>query len=439
MLKFRLTPVRITVLTFMALIILGTILLMLPFSTTGADVISLADAFFTATSAVCVTGLAVQDTGTFFSTFGQFVILGLIQLGGLGIMTLYASLPVIFGQQLKVSQRRMFSAIFDVENYASLRTMLKAIVKYTFVIELMGASVLSARFYFLWDDLPKAVYYGVFHAISAFCNAGFMLFSNGMTGFSGDAVVSLTIMLLYILGGIGFIVIYQMVNRRSFKKLSSNAKLAILTTGVLIFVPSFVVFHYEFDRSLAGMKIFEKILVTFFHVTSTRTAGFNTIDVSVFDNATLFLFCILMFVGASPGGTGGGAKTTTIGLLALSVRAIFRGQEDIECFGRRVPRDVITRSIAIVAIGFSAITLCIIALTMIEGAEFIKIFFEVISAFNTVGLSLGLTPELSVIGKLFICVMMFLGRIGTLSLIFLLGGEEHIPAYQCPVGKFMVG
>jgi len=437
--RFKLTPVRLTVLSFLALIILGTVLLMLPVSTNGLVAASFIDAFFTSTSATCVTGLVVRDTGTYFSQFGQWVILFLIQLGGLGIMTLYASLPVIFGRQIKASQRRMFSAIFDVENYASLKQMLKTIVKYTLFIEFVGASILAMRFHHLWGDWSKAIYYGIFHSVSAFCNAGFMLFSNGLNDFSNDWIVNITIIMLFLLGGIGFVVIYQVTNKWSFKKLSSSARLALVVTLILILVPSFFIFHFEFNNALGGMGILEKTLVTLMHVTTTRTAGFNTVDMASFGNASLFLFCILMFIGASPGGTGGGVKTTTAGLLFLSIRSIFTGHSSIECYNRRVPNDVITKSIAIIAIAFSIITVFIITLMMVEQASFIAVFFEVISAFSTVGLTLGLTPELSAFGKILICLVMFVGRIGTLSLIFLLGTDDRVENYQYPVGRFMVG
>lgn len=435
----KLTPVRLTVLSFFILIFLGTALLMLPISVSGMLPAHIIDALFTATSAVCVTGLVVQDTGTFFSPFGQGVILALIQLGGLGIMTLYASLPVIFGRQLKLSQRRMFSAIMDAENYANLKSMLKAIIGYTFVIELIGAILLTIRFYHLWGNLEKAIYYGVFHAVSAFCNAGFMLFPDGLIQFSGDIFINLIIISLFVLGGIGFIVIHQIVRRRSFKKLTPNAKLAIVTSLILILIPSFIIFHVEFDKALAGKNILEKTLITVMQVASTRTAGFNSIDISLFGNSTLFLFCILMFVGASPGGTGGGVKTTTCGLLFLSVRSIFRGQVEIECYGRQVPRDVITRAIALIAIAFSVVTVFIMTLMMVESAPFVEILFEVLSAFGTVGLSMGLTSKLTVIGKLLISMVMYIGRIGTLSLVLLIGTDERVSTYKYPVGKFMVG
>ncbi|MCP5464880.1 MAG: Trk family potassium uptake protein [Deltaproteobacteria bacterium] len=435
----KFSPIRITVLSFLALILFGTVLLMLPFSTAGANTAGLIDAFFTAVSAVCVTGLIVQDTATFFSRFGQGVILILIQLGGLGIMSLYAALPVIFGAQLRLSQRRMFSAIFEADNYTSLKQTIRAIVKYTFIIESLGAIILSLRFYYLLDDLKKAIFYGVFHSVSAFCNAGFALFSDSLIQFSGDWIINIVISSLYILGGLGFVVLFQLIHRRSFKKLSANSKLAVVSTLVLIIVPSIIVFHFEFNNAFVGRGIGEKTLLTFLQVTSTRTAGFNSIDLNLFSNATLFLFCILMFVGASPGGSGGGVKTTTAGLMFLSIRSIFKGQPDIECFGRRVPRDVVTRSVAIIAIGFSIVTVFIIALMMIEEASFVHVFFEVISAFSTVGLSLGLTPELTDWGKFLISIVMFVGRIGTLSLIFLIGAEDKSPSYQFPLGKFMVG
>lgn len=437
--RFHLTPVRLTVLSFFGLIVFGTILLMLPIATAGTKSASLIDAFFTSVSAVCVTGLVVQDTGTYYSTFGQGVILLLIQLGGIGIMTLYASLPVIFGQQLRLSQRRMFEAIFDADTYASLRGMVIRIIRYTIIIELIGACFLTLRFHALWNDFEKALYYGLFHSISAFCNAGFMLFSNGLEDFSADPLVNLVIISLYVLGGLGFAVIYQIIHRRSFKKFSANAKMGLIVTAFLIVIPCFLVFHFEFDQALNGKGLFEKSLVTLMQVTSTRTAGFNSIDLTTLNNSTLFIFCILMFIGASPGGTGGGVKTTTVGLMFLSIRSIFRGQADIEVFGRMVPKDVITRSIAIIAIGFSLITMSIVALMMTENNSFEVIFFEVISAFGTVGLSLGLTSKLTLFGKAMICLMMFVGRIGTLSLIFILGSQDKQASYQYPVGKFMVG
>lgn len=436
---FIFTPVRLTVLSFVALIFFGALLLILPYSTAGLASASFVDALFTATSAVCVTGLTVQDTATFFSTFGQCVILILIQLGGLGIMTLYAALPLIFGQRLRLSQRVMFFDIFAAEHVTDLLDIVKSIIKYTFLVEMIGAVILTFRFYHYFGNFTKSLYYGVFHSVSAFCNAGFALFSNNFIDFRGDYIINFTIMGLVILGGLGFIVIHQISQKKNWKNLSSNSKLVIFMTGLFIFVPSFFVFHLEFAQGFAGMPIGEKIMASLFHVVVTRTAGFNTVDMTVFGNATVFIFCILMFIGASPGGTGGGIKTTTFGLMTLSVKAIFRGQNDIECFGRRVPQEIITKSIAIISVGFFVVTSFVILLMIIEPAAFRDIFFEVISAFGTVGLSLGLTPQLSVTGKILLSFVMLIGRVGTLTLIFILGTEQKTQNYKFPDGKFMVG
>lgn len=412
---------------------------MLPASTAGSDPISLIDSFFTATSAVCVTGLVVHNTGTYFSQFGQIVILALIQLGGLGIMTLYASLPVLLGRQMKMSQRSAFTELFDAKNYRALKHILVSIIKYTFIIELIGAIVLTFRFQSQWHDWGKSIYYGIFHAVSAFCNAGFIIFSDGLEGMSGDFVVNTTIMLLVILGGLGFVVLQEVFNRKRHRELSSHTRLVLVMSALLIFVPAFIVFQVEFFGGFSGMGFFEKIQSSFFQVVSTRTAGFNTVDFTELHSVTIFLFCILMFIGASPGGTGGGVKVTTVGLLFLSLRSIFRRSPEIDCFKKQVSPEVITRAIAIIAISFSIVTLFMMALMLAEDAPFVQVFFEAISAFGTVGLSLGLTPNLSFAGKVIVSLLMFVGRIGSLSLIFMLSRETHGQKFNYSIGKFTVG
>lgn len=437
--KFQLTPVRLTVLSYVFLIIIGTVLLLLPISTANSVPIPFIDAFFTATSAVCVTGLIVQDTATYFSTFGQMVILVLIQLGGLGIMTLYASLPIIFGKKMKLSERSFFQEIVETDDYFNIKNVLVNIIKYTLLIEFCGAVILTLRFYFLWHDLGKAAYYGVFHAVSAFCNAGFSVFSDSLMGFYGDGIINITIMTLIVLGGLGFVVLQQIMQSTSIKKLSSHTKLVLVLTGIFIFFPSFVIFHIEFTNAFAGMGIGEKVLASFFQVISTRTAGFNSVDVASLSNVSLFFFSIMMFIGAAPGGTGGGVKITTVGLLLLSMRSILKRQEDIECFRKRVPMEIVTKAIAIIAISFTVVTIFMMMVMFTENASFIEVFFEVLSAFGTVGLSMGLTGKLTFMGKVLISLLMFIGRIGSLSLIFLLGGIGRTPAHKYPWGKFMVG
>lgn len=437
--EFHLTPIRLTVLTYFVLILFGTILLMLPMSTIAMEPIRFIDAFFTATSAVCVTGLVVQDTSTYFSGFGQTIIMMLFQLGGLGIMTLYAALPVIFGHQLKLTQRASFGEIFNTDSYQGLKIILVSIIQYTFIIEIIGATFLSLRFYFLWHDWPKAIYHGTFHAISAFCNAGFSLFSNSFNDFNSDIIINLVLMILIILGGLGFVTLQETIRKRSFHLLSSYSKMVLIMTGILIIIPAFFIFHIEYMNAFAGQDMIGKVLSSLFQSVTTRTAGLNTVTTASLHNTTLFLFCIMMFIGAGPGGTAGGVKVSTVGLLFLSMRSIFKGKTDIECYKKRVPEEVVTKSIAIIAVSFCIVTFFVLALLITEQSDFMQVFFEVLSAFGTVGLSLGLTPELSYVGKILVCMIMFIGRIGSLSLVFILSSKMVGSTHRYPMGKFIVG
>lgn len=434
-----LTPTRLTTLTFFVLILLGTALLMLPMATAGPESASFIDALFTATSAVCVTGLVVQDTATYFSPFGQGVILALIQLGGFGIMTLYAAIPILFGRQMKLSHRATFGELFDTDNYRGLRRILVHIVQYTFLIESVGALLLTLKFFLLWGDFWKALYFGVFHAVSAFCNAGFMLFTGGFNKFRGDGAINLVIMILIILGGMGFVTLQEFFQKKSFRKLSSYSKLVLTAIVVLILIPSFLVFHIEYLHAFSGMDFSDKVLASFFQVVAARTAGFNTVDISGLHMTTLFLFCLLMFIGAAPGGTGGGTKTTTVGILFLSLKSIFKGQGDIECFHKRVPSQIVTKAIAVIAVGFSIVTVFVLLLSLTETASFLEILFETVSAFGTVGFSMGLTPKLSLTGKFLVSLTMFIGRIGSLTLVFVLGSKIGSATRRYTEGKFFVG
>lgn len=437
--RFYLTPVRLMVLSFMALILMGTMLLLLPVAIVGDKPIEFIDALFTATSAVCVTGLIVQDTATYFSVFGQVVIAILIQLGGLGIMTLYAALPVMFGRQLSLTQRSTFNELLNVESYHGLRTILVSMIKYTAIIEAFGAVILSVRFYFDFQDWTSAISYGVFHAISAFCNAGFSLFSDSFNGYAGDWTINLAVMCLVICGGVGFIVLSEMAQKRSWKKFSSHSKLTLFMTAILIFVPGFFVFHFEFFNGFKGLDLDGKVLAAFFQTIQTRTSGFNSVDTVALSQTTLYLFCILMFIGGGAGGTAGGVKVTTVGLMFLSLKAIVWKRGEIEAFKKRVPAPIVTKAIAIIVISFSVVTLSVLLLTLTEQAEFMEILFETISAFSTVGLSLGLTGKLSATGKFLVSVLMLVGRIGSLSLVFLLGERTRRSPYRFPEGRFIVG
>lgn len=437
--RLYLTPVRLAFLSFVLLILMGTILLMLPGAATSDDPISFIDALFTATSAVCVTGLIVQDTATYFTPFGQAIIMVLIQLGGLGIMTLYAAMPVIFGRQLSPAQRATFSELFAAENYKDLRMVLVSIIKYTFLIEAVGALILTFRFYSDFNNIWQAAAYGIFHSIAAFCNAGFSLFSTNLNAYVGDWTINLTIMVLIVTGGLGFVVLSEIAQKRNWRAFSSHSKLTLLITGILIFVPSFFVFHFEFLNAFKNLDMDDRILAAFFQTVQTRTAGFNSVDIFALSQTTLYLYCILMFIGAGAGGTAGGVKVTTVGIMFLSLKSIVQGQDEIDCYKKRVPSAVVTHAIAVIVISFSVVTFAVLLLTLTEEAGFLDILFETISAFGTVGLSMGLTGKLTTIGKFLICVVMLVGRVGSLSLIFLLGDNLRRAAFRYPEGRFIVG
>lgn len=435
---FKWTPARLTGVSFLSAILIGAFFLSLPNATLKDGSADFLDAFFTAVSAVCVTGLSVQDTSTYFTQFGQIVILVLIQLGGLGIMTMSAALPVIFGQNLKVSQRKVFQNLYDNSDYSELKSTLRNILKYTFYIELIGAIGLTLRWYTLSGDFSKSVYLGIFHSISAFCNAGFALFSDSLVGFSDDPIINIIICALIISGGLGFVVLSQVFSPQR-RKMNFHAKFVLYVSGIFIILPAVFFFFVEFSSGLIDISIGERVLVSFFQSVTARTAGFNTIDLNLLSNGSLFLICILMFVGGAPGGTAGGIKITTLGILFLSIKSILLGREQIELFGRRITTAQVTKGIGLLAISFALITSFMILLMITEDHGFKEIFFETISAFGTVGLSLGITSDLSSVGKIIICMMMFIGRIGPLSLVFLIGSQTEKVYYRYPEGKLMMG
>lgn len=437
--KFLWTPARLTGLSFLSLITIGAALLSLPIATTGSNPSSFIDALFTAVSATCVTGLIVQDTPVFFSSFGHMVIMCLIQLGGLGIMTLSAALPMIFGRNLKVSQRSMFQGMFGQDDYVTLKNTIIKILQYTMVIEALGALGLTLRWYALWGDFQKALYYGVFHSVSAFCNAGFALFSDNMMSFQNDNIILSIIMMLSFLGSLGFVVLIQIFTFRHLKEYTFHTKFVLLITSFMVLLPSIFIFFNEFSNAFFEFPISKKIQLTLFHVLTGRTAGFNAIDLNDFSDATLFILMIKMFIGGAPGSCAGGIKVTTIGILFLSIRSILLGRENIEIMGRRISQGQVTKSIAVLFVSFSIITFLMIILMMVEPLPFKTIFFETLSAFGTVGWSLGITPQLSDIGKIIISIAMYIGRIGPITLVFLIGSQDQKLYYRYPTGRIMIG
>lgn len=436
--NIRFNTAQIVALSFVATILVGTLLLTFPAATTDGRGAHFIDALFTSTSATCVTGLIVQDTPTYFSTFGQFVILVLIQLGGLGIMTYSAFLALVFGR-FSLGQRRIVQEMMDEEK--NILSMITYIFKMTFIIEAIGALALFFRWIFHFGNFGQTAYFSIFHSVSAFCNAGFSLFSNSLEGFVNDPVINLLIMALIIAGGLGFIVIYETSYRirQPQRSLSTHTKLVLTMSSILVVVGFLAIFFFEFDGALIKFPITGKIFGALFQAVTPRTAGFNTIPISACSAVTITIIIFLMFIGASPGSTGGGVKTSTFAILLLSLRSILRGKEDIQVFNRTIISSVIYKAIALVVASFILVSLSFMFLLVVENKPFVPLLFETVSAFGTVGLSMGVTHDLTVIGKLLIIILMYAGRIGPLTLGLALMQAVRLEKISYPEAKVLIG
>lgn len=435
-------PGRLIAFSFAGVILIGALLLSLPVSVAAGCRPSFLSALFTSTSAVCVTGLIVVDTPTYFTGFGQFVILLLIQVGGLGIMALSAATSLLIGKRLAVSERTLLQNALEQADVASLKTMAKQIVVLTALFEGIGAALLSARFYQAGSaNGLDACRMGVFHAVSAFCNAGFALFPDSLIGFRGDAAVILTIGGLVVLGGLGFPVLGTMLRRRVDRRqpVDLHTWLALVTTALLLIGGTVLFYVMEAGHSLTGFSATERWLSALFQSLTTRTAGFNSLDIERLQPATLFLMIGLMFIGASPGSTGGGVKTTTAATLWLALRALLHGRNAVECRGRTVPADVVNRALGVLVLSASVIAITTFVLLLTEEASLLHLLFEATSAFATVGLSMNLTPHLSAIGQVLIIVVMFIGRIGPLTMALSLSGVTRQTQIRYPLGRLSVG
>lgn len=430
-----LTAPRALAISFAGLIAVGTILLLFPQATHGES-LSLVDALFTATSATCVTGLIVVDTGTKFTLFGQLVILVLLQLGGLGIMTFSTFFLYLLGSRLTLGTRDILQESYSQMPIDNFRGLLKTIFLATISIEMVGAFILTVRFL---SDMPlqKSIYFGIFHSISAFCNAGFALFSDSFISYKGDLVINLTLLLLIIMGGLGFIVIFELRHQHSFqlKKISLHSRLVLTITALLILGGTVLFFVLEYQNTIKNLPWGSKILVSLFQSITTRTAGFNSIDISLLSNPTLFVFILLMIIGASPGSCGGGIKTTTFAIIVSFITSRFRNRENVNLFFRKVPSHIVSKA---VSISFFTLVLIILGTSLLlisELAEvshqesrgmFLELLFEVTSAFGTVGLSTGSTANLTPLGRVIIVFLMFVGRLGPLTIALAIGRKDKL-------------
>ncbi|MCL6603810.1 MAG: TrkH family potassium uptake protein [Paenibacillus sp.] len=438
----KLSPPKILVFGFAAIILLGTFLLMLPISNTTGHSLKFIDALFTATSATCVTGLVVRDTGTFFSTFGHTVIMMLIQIGGLGFMTMATLFALVLKRKISLRDRLILQEAMNQNSMEGIVRLIRRVLIYSLVIEGTAAVLLTIRWAF---DMPlgKAIYFGIFHAVSMFNNAGFDLFGEyrSLTGYVNDPLVNIVVMVLIILGGIGFIVMADLVEYKKTRRLSLHSKVVLFMTAVLILVGTLVIFVFEFtnQRTLGPLNFGGKLLASFFQSVTPRTAGANTVDIAGLRQASQFFMVILMFIGASPGSTGGGIKTTTFTIMIGAVIAMLRGRDDIVMFRYRLAQERIFKALTITLLALLLVISVSMVLSTTEDRNFLMILFETTSAFATVGLTMGLTPELSLIGKILISLTMFCGRLGILTLAYAIGPKQGKPLYKYPEGKMIIG
>lgn len=425
----NLTPPRVLVIGFAIVILLGALILTLPVATVDGQGLKFLNALFTATSAVCVTGLIVVDTGTTFTLFGQLVILSLIQIGGLGFMTFATFFAIILGRKVTLKERLLLQEALNQVSLEGVVRLAKYVLQVTFAIEAAGALILAVRWSFdmSWT---KAIYYGIFHAVSSFNNAGFDLFGeySSITRYVGDPIVNITIMLLIIFGGLGFTVLSDLYMHKG-KKMMLHTKMVLSMTGILIFAGAILIFLIEFSnpKTLGSLDPMAKILSSLFQSVTARTAGYNTLDMTGLRSTTLLIMIILMFIGASPGSTGGGIKTTTFASVSLYVFSLFRGESFVTFKERSIATDVIQKAVAVVIMALVLVLVVTGVLTLTEKADFLTLLFETTSAFATVGLTVGLTPTLTNMGKLMIIFTMFAGRVGPLTLVFALSHKRNGP------------
>jgi trk system potassium uptake protein TrkH len=438
--KIKLNPPRVLALGFSSLIIIGSILLNLPIATQNGESIGFINALFTSASAVCVTGLVVVNTAEFWSLFGQIVIIILIQMGGLGFMTMATIGALVLGKKITLKERLVIKEQLNQETMSGLVRLTKYVILSTFAIEGIGALLLSIRFIPIYGTV-KGIWFSIFHSISAFCNAGFDITGESIMPFVGDFLINITISILIILGGLGFSVYIDISRNKRFKRLHLHSKLVITITVILLILGMIVFYLIELNNpsTLKSLSFGEKVIASFFQSVVPRTAGFNSVNIASLYDTTVFFFIILMFIGGSPGSTAGGIKTTTFGALILTTIGVVRGDKDVVIYKKRLSNEIINRSLAIATIGMALIIIVSFMLTVTESAAFLDLLFETTSAFATVGLSRGITPNLSNFGKTLIILTMYFGRVGPLTMAFAFSKKDKSGNYRYSEGNIMVG
>lgn len=431
---------QVIILGFFSVILFGSLLLTLPFATRDGNGASFADALFTSTSAVCVTGLVVHDTATYWSMFGQAVILLLIQIGGMGVVTVAVSIAVISGRKIGLMQRSTMQEAISAHHVGGIVRMTEFILRTAILIELIGAAVLAPVFCRDFGII-KGMWYSLFHSISAFCNAGFDLMGirqpfSSLTSYSVEPIVNLTIMALIIIGGIGFLTWEDIrTNKWRLKKYRMQSKVILTVTGLLILFPFIYFFSCEFSK----LPLSERIWASLFQSVTPRTAGFNTADLTLLSEVGQMFTIILMIVGGSPGSTAGGMKTTTLAVLLSSAVSVFQKKEHTDFFRRRIPEDTV-RNAATIFLMYTVLFLAGgMVISSVEKIPLLPALFETASAIGTVGLSLGITSGLGFVSRGILVCLMFFGRVGGLTLIFAAVSERRANCSKYPQEKITVG
>ncbi len=434
--------------SFMLAIFIGTLLLLLPRATVEGEHTSLLDALFTSTSATCVTGLIVKNTGTHFTLLGKSIILLLIQIGGLGIMTVSSAFAMILGQKLTASSENLIQNVVGESNKVDMLSLLKNIILVTIIFEIIGALLLYSTFKKLTINGEllsnfEVIYYSIFHSISAFCNAGFSLFEDSFIGFKSNFNINFVITFLIIFGGIGFPVLVDIkrnfMEKFRFSRFSLHTKIVLCGTAFLLILGFVSYFISEYNSTMKNFSLIDRIYSSYFQSVTTRTAGFNTIDTSALSKPSVFTSVLFMFIGASPGSTGGGIKTTAFVILVVAVIAMLRGSRDVNIFKRKVSESIINKVMVLITISLTLLSVMIFLLLLIEPFPFEQTVFEAFSAFGTVGLSMGITPFLSSLGKVIIIILMYFGRVGPLTLIFAISEMKAKTSYLFTEEKINIG
>lgn len=447
--KFRLkiskllqNPPLLLGISFIVVILIGTFLLNLPIASSNGESIGFVDAFFTSSSATCVTGLVVVNTAKNWTIFGHIVIIMLIQIGGLGTMVVFSIIPLILRKKIGLTQRLLLKEQLNIDSMSGIVKLSKYVIFTSFIVEFIGAIFLSVRFIPIYGFV-KGIWYSIFHSISAFCNAGFDIIGNSIEMYNTDIIINLVIMLLVFLGGLGFTVYIDMYRSRKFRNFSMHTKMVLIMSFILLAFGTilFLLIEYNNVQTISNYSIKDKFLISAFQSTITRTAGFNSIPMDKIRDSSAFLMIILMFIGGSPASTAGGLKTTTLGVMMFTAFSVIRGEREAVFMKRAIPNNIIFKCMAITFICIGLVLMVALELSIFENEKFkfVDILFETVSAFGTVGLTRGITDKLGNVSKIILSFTMFLGRVGPTTLAIGLMRKKKSSNLKYAEGHVIVG